>query len=79
MQFIHGKYMTGLYQCILSVSYDSRRYHLNEVARAQYSHYRPSDRVRKKIENYPEIFGNIMRKKVAIMREKSQIMRKFPK
>ena len=41
--------------------------------------FRPSDRVRKKMENYAKIFGNIMRKKVSIMREKSQIMRKFPK
>ena len=38
---------------------------------------RPSDRVRKKTENYAEIFGNIMRKKVTIMRKRHQIMRKF--
>ena len=38
---------------------------------------RPSDRVRKKTENYAEIFGNIMRKKVTIMRKRRQIMRKF--
>ena len=40
---------------------------------------RPSDRVRKKMENYAEIFGNIMRKKVRIMRKRRQIMRKFLK
>ena len=39
--------------------------------------YRPSDRVRKKSENYAEIFGNIMRKKVTIMWKRRQIMRKF--
>ena len=38
---------------------------------------RPSDRVRKKSENYAEIFGNIMRKKVTIMWKRRQIMRKF--
>ena len=41
--------------------------------------YRPSDRVRQKIENHAEIFGNIMRKKVTIMRNRCQIMRKFIK
>ena len=40
--------------------------------------YRPSDRVRKKMKNYAEISGNIMRKKVPIMRKRQQIMRKFP-
>ena len=39
--------------------------------------FRPSDRVRKKSENYAEIFGNIMRKKVTIMWKRRQIMRKF--
>ena len=39
---------------------------------------RPSDRVRKKMKNYAEISGNIMRKKVPIMRKRQQIMRKFP-
>ena len=38
---------------------------------------RPSDRVRKKMENYAEIFGNIMQKKVTIMQKRHQIMRKF--
>ena len=38
-----------------------------------------SDRVRKKMENYAEIFGNIMRKKVTIMRKRCQIMQKFLK
>ena len=38
---------------------------------------RPSDRVRKKMENYAEIFGNIMQKKVTIMQKRRQIMRKF--
>ena len=38
---------------------------------------RPSDRVRKKMENYAEIIGNIMRKKVTIMRKRRQIMQKF--
>ena len=40
--------------------------------------YRPSDRVRKKMKNYAEISGNIMRKKVPIMWKRQQIMRKFP-
>ena len=40
---------------------------------------RPSDRVRKKVENYAEIFGNIMRKKAKIMWKRRQIMRKFLK
>ena len=40
---------------------------------------RPSDRVRKKMENYAEIFGNIMRKKVTIMWKRCQIMQKFVK
>ena len=40
---------------------------------------RPSDRVRKKMENYAEIFGNIMRTKVMIMWKRRQIMRKFLK
>ena len=38
---------------------------------------RASDRVRKKITNYAEIFRNIMRKKVLIMRKTRWIMRKF--
>ena len=38
---------------------------------------RPSDRVWKKMENYAEIFGNIMQKKVTIMRKRHQIMRKL--
>ena len=33
--------------------------------------------VRKKMENYAEIFGNIMQKKVTIMRKRRQIMQKF--
>ena len=40
-------------------------------------YHRPSYRVRKKSENYAEIFGNIMRKKVTIMWKRRQIMRKF--
>ena len=40
---------------------------------------RPSDRVRKKIENYAEIFSNIMWKKVPIMQKRCQIMQKFLK
>ena len=43
------------------------------------SNSRSSDRVQKKMENYAEIFGNIMRKKVRIMRKRHQIMRKFLK
>ena len=39
--------------------------------------YRASDRVRKKITNYAEIFRNIMRKKVLIMRKTRWIMRKI--
>ena len=42
-------------------------------------HKRPSDRVRKKMENYAQIFDNIVWKKVTIMQKKSQIMRKFLK
>ena len=38
---------------------------------------RASDRVRKKITNYAEIFRNIMRKKVLIMRKTRRIMRKI--
>ena len=38
-----------------------------------------SDRMRKEMENYPGIVGNIMRKKATIMRKKRQIMRKFLK
>ena len=38
-----------------------------------------SDRVQKKMENYTEIFGNFMRKKVTIMRKRRQIMQKFLK
>ena len=34
-------------------------------------HKRPSDRVRKKMENYAEIFDNIVWKKVTIMRKKT--------
>ena len=40
-------------------------------------HSRASDRVRKKITNYAEIFRNIMRKKVLIMRKTHWIMRKI--
>ena len=43
------------------------------------TNYRPSDRVRKKMENYVKIFGNIMRKRVTIMQKKCQIMQKFLK
>ena len=38
---------------------------------------RASDRVRKKTTNYAEIFRNIMRKKVLIMRKTHWIMRKI--
>ena len=40
---------------------------------------RPSDRVQKKMENYAEIFINIMRKNVMIMQKRCQIMQKFLK
>ena len=40
---------------------------------------RPSDRVRKKMKNFAEIFGNIIRKKVTIMQKRCQIMWKFLK
>ena len=40
---------------------------------------RPSNGVRKKMENCAEIFGIIMRKKVTIMRKRCQIIRKFLK
>ena len=43
----------------------------------QRSLYRASDRVRKKITNYAEIFRNIMQKKVLIMRKTRWIMRKI--
>lgn len=48
------------------------------VEASQLQLIRPSDRVRKKMKNYAEISGNIMRKKVPIMRKRQQIMRKFP-
>ena len=38
---------------------------------------RASDRVRKKVTNYAEIFRNIMGKKVLIMRKTRWIMRKI--
>ena len=38
---------------------------------------RLSDRVRKKIENYAEVFGIIMRNEVTIMPNRRQITRKF--
>ena len=41
--------------------------------------WRPSDRVRKTVENYVEILGNIMRKKVTIMQKRRQIMWEFVK
>ena len=37
--------------------------------------HRPSDRVRKKMENYGEIFSNIMRKKVMIIQK---LIKLFP-
>ena len=40
---------------------------------------RPSDMVQKKMENYAEIFGNIMRNKETVMQKKSPIMGKFVK
>ena len=40
---------------------------------------RPSERVRKKMENYAEICGNFMWKKVTILRKRRQIMRIFLK
>ena len=40
---------------------------------------RPSDKVRKNMENYAEILDNIMQKKVTIMRKRRQIMWKFVK
>ena len=36
-----------------------------------------SDRMRKKIKDYAEIFGHIMRKHALIMRKLHRIMRKF--
>ena len=36
-----------------------------------------SDRMRKKIEDYAEIFGHIMRKHALIMRKLHRIMRKL--
>ena len=39
--------------------------------------YRPSDRIQKKNENYAEIFGQIMRKKVSIMRNNTRLCRNF--
>ena len=43
----------------------------------EFPFFRASDRVRKKITNYAEIFRNIMRKKVSIIRKTSWIMRKI--
>ena len=42
-----------------------------------HAYLRASDRVRKKITNYAEIFRNIMPKKVLIMRKTRWIMRKI--
>ena len=39
--------------------------------------YMASDRMRKKIKDYAEIFGHIMRKHALIMRKLHRIMRKF--
>ena len=50
-----------------------------EKASIIFTYNRPSDRVRKKMENYAEIFCNIMWKKMTIMRKRQQIMRKFLK
>ena len=47
------------------------------LGKTLYPHSRASDRVRKKITNYVEIFRNIMRKKVLIMRKTRWIMRKI--
>ena len=41
--------------------------------------FRPSDRVQKKMENYAEIFGNVMRRKLTILQKRHQIMWKFLK
>ena len=60
-----------------STSMETDKYNNSLHVTAQYNICRPSDRVRKKTENYAEIFGNIMRKKVTIMRKRRQIMRKF--
>ena len=38
---------------------------------------RASDRMRKKIKDYAEFFGHIMRKHALIMRKLHRIMRKF--
>ena len=40
--------------------------------------YRPSDRVRKKMENYVEIFGNNMWTKVMIMQKFVKLIKLFP-
>ena len=40
--------------------------------------YRPSDRVRKKRENYTEIFGKIMQTKVIIMRKFQNLIKPLP-
>ena len=39
--------------------------------------FRPSDRVRKKIENYVGIFGYVMRKNALVMLRTRWIMQKF--
>ena len=40
-------------------------------------HFMASDRMRKKIKDYAEIFGHIMRKHALIMRKLHRIMRKL--
>ena len=43
----------------------------------QYNIFMASDRMRKKIKDYAEIFGHIMRKHALIMRKLHRIMRKL--
>ena len=52
----------------------------SEMFKVQYETLnRPSDRVQKKMENYAEIFGNVMRRKLTILQKRHQIMGKFLK
>ena len=69
MEFIslHMSQVAHQVQVLISCVRSMKQLHVN----------RPSDRVRKKMKNEMEIFGNIMRKKVTIMRKDARLCRNF--
>ena len=71
-----GDYLT--FPCKISAVFLKKDFSLL-FDRTSCHNHRPSDRVQKKMENYAEISGNIMRRKVTIMQKRWQIMRKFLK